>query len=206
MSTAGPVADRVGVERRAGEARVNLIRLLALVGFYGYHLIDVALSRDDPTYTPDYRASVTALAAGWVGVVVLVRAWLLQGRWPAVLHYLTVLADAALVTALVTVSGGPKSPLVALFLLVVATAPLRLSLRVVYAATAAAVLGYLTALGHYVFVRVGVTAYYTDPAVRISRPQEVVTVLALLTAGMLAAQAVRQARRLAAEAIPEVGL
>jgi hypothetical protein len=205
MSTTVSAADRVAVERWAGEARVNDVRLLALVAFYGYHLLEVAASGDDPAYTPDYRAAVTLLALGWAGVVVLVHAWLRQGRAAPALHYLTVLADAGLVTALVTVSGGPKSPLVALYLLVVASAPLRLSLRVVYAATAAAVLGYLAALGHYVFVRVGVTAYYADPAVRVSRPQEVVLVLVLLTAGLLAGQAVRQARRLAAEPIPEVG-
>jgi hypothetical protein len=196
--------DRIALERWAGEARVNLIRLVALLAFYGYHLIDVALSRDDPAYTPDYRAAVAALALAWAGVVVLVHAWLRAGRLPPALPYLATLADAALVTALVTVSGGPKSPLVLLYLLVIAAAPLRLSLRVVYVATAAAVLGYLIALGHYVFVRVGASAYYADPALRIPRPQEVVTVLALLTAGLLAGQAVRQAHRLAAEPIREV--
>jgi len=184
------------VEAWAGEVRVNLVRTIALVTFYGYHLIDVYLSRDDPTYTPAYRTSVTAVVVGWAGVILIAYAILRPGRLPPALPYFTVAADAVLTASLVTVSGGPRSPLVLLFLLLVGAAPLRLSRPVVYVSTAAAVLGYLATLGHYIFVRTGATAYYADRAARISRPQEVVTVLALLTAGLLAGQIVRQSHRL----------
>lgn len=196
MSSANTIEATRRVEAWAGEVRVNLVRLVALIAFYGYHLIDVYLSRDDPSYTPGYRGSVTAVVLGWAGVIVIAYASLRAGRLPTGLPYLTSLADAALVTALVTLSGGPKSALVLLYLLVVAAAPLRLSLPVVYWSTAWAGLGYLIALGHYVFVRVGATAYYADPAVRISRPQEVISILAILTAGLLAGQVVRQSHRL----------
>jgi hypothetical protein len=197
-------ADRTAVERWAGEARVNLVRLTALIAFYAYHLFDVYQNRDNPAYTPDYRAAVAAVAFGWAGVVVVAHAWLRRGQTPAVLPVLTTLADAALVTALVTVSGGPQStPLVLLYPLVVAAAPPRLSVRLVWVATLAAAAGYLVALGHYVFVRVGTAAYYSDPAVRIPRAQEAVTLLAILTAGLLAGQAVRQALRLSAAAARE---
>jgi hypothetical protein len=195
-----PVAAKTvrQVEAWAGEVRVNLVRVVALLGFYGYHLVDVYLSRDDPSYTAEYRASVAAVAVGWAGVIAITYAVLRQGRLPPTLPYLTVAADAALAAALVIVSGGPRSPLVQLFLLVVAAAPLRLSLPVVYASTAAALIGYLVTLGHYVFVWVGTTAYYADATLRISRPQQVVTVLAILTAGLLAGQIVRQSYRLIA--------
>ena len=204
MSTAVAGGDRVAVERWAGEVRVNLVRLVALIAFYAYHLFDVYQNRDNQAYTPQYRASVAAVAFAWAGVVVLAHAGLRPGRLPVALPIFTTLADAALVTALVTVSGGPKStPLVLLYLLVVAAAPPRLSLRLVWLATAAAGLGYLIALGHYVFVRIGTTTYYSDAALRIPRPQEAITVLAILTAGLLAGQAVRQALRLTTrEAVP----
>ena len=196
MSTAA-VGDRLAVERWAGEVRVNLVRLTALVAFYAYHLFDVYQNRDNPAYTPEYRASVAAVAFAWAGVVVLAHAWLRGGALPAMLPVVTTLADAALVTALVIVSGGPKStPLVLLYLLVVAAAPPRLSLRLVWIATLAAGAGYVVALGHYVFVRIGRAVYYADDAVRIPRAQEAVTVLAIVTAGLLAGQAVRQALRL----------
>jgi hypothetical protein len=68
-----------------------------------------------------------------------------------------------------------STPPVLLYLLVVAASPPRLSLRLVWLATAAAGLGYLAALGHYAFVRVGVG-----------------------TAALLAGQAVRRSLRLAA--------
>jgi hypothetical protein len=189
--------DRVAVERWAGEVRVNLVRLTALVAFYAYHLFDVYQNRDNPAYSSEYRAAVAAVAFAWAGVVVLTHALLRTGRLPAALPVFTTLADAALVTAIITVSGGPKStPLVLLYPLVVAAAPPRLSRRLVHLATLAAGAGYLIALGHYVFVRIGTAAYYADPAVRIPRPQEAITVLAILTAGLLAGQAVRQAIRL----------
>jgi hypothetical protein len=187
----------IGVERWAGEVRVNLVRLTALIIFYAYHLFDVYQNRDNPAYTPNYRADVAAVAFAWAGVVVVAHAGLRSGRLPTGLPVFTTLADAALVTALVTVSGGPKStPLVLLYLLIVAAAPPRLSVLLVWLAAVAAALGYLVALGHYVFVRVGTTVYYGDAAVRVPRPQEVITVLAILTAGLLAGQAVRQALRL----------
>jgi hypothetical protein len=199
MSTAAAGSDPVAVERWAGEVRVNLIRLTALVAFYAYHLFDVYQNRENPAYTPEYRAAVAATAFAWAGVVVIAYAGLRSGRLLVGLPIFTTLADAALVTILVTVSGGPKStPLVLLYLLVVASSPPRLSLRLVWLATLAALAGYVVALGHFVFVRVGTAVYYSDPAVRIPRPQEAITVLAILTAGLLAGQAVRQALRLMA--------
>jgi hypothetical protein len=206
VSTAAAGGDRVAVERWAGEVRVNLVRLTALVAFYAYHLFDVYQNRDNSAYTPEYRAAVAAVVFAWAGVVVLAHAWLRRDRLPPALPILTTLADAVLVTALVTVSGGPKStPLVLLYPLVVAAAPPRLSLRLVWLATVAAALGYVVALGHYVFVRLGSAAYYGDPAVRIPRSQEAITLLAILTAGLLAGQAVRQVLRLTGDTDREVG-
>jgi len=57
---------------------------------------------------------------GWAGVIAIAYAVLRQRRLPSALPYLTTLADAALVTALVVVSGGPRNTLVLLFLLIVA--------------------------------------------------------------------------------------
>jgi hypothetical protein len=204
MSTAA-ARDRLAVERWAGEVRVNLVRLTALIAFYAYHLFDAWQNRDNPAYTPQYRTAVTAVVFAWAGVVVLAYAWLRTGRLPVGLPTFTTLADAVLTTALVTVSGGPKStPLVLLYLLIVAAGPPRLSLRLVWLATAAAGLGYLVALGHYVFIRIGTAAYYSDSAIRIPRPQEAITLLAIVTAGLLAGQAVRQSLRLTANSGQEV--
>jgi hypothetical protein len=118
-------------------------------------------------------------------------------RPPPALMYWTTAWDVVLVAVLVMVAGGPKSPLVLLYFLVIAAAPLRLSLPLVYAATLGSVAAYAFLLGHYAFYVVGFDRYYATPEVRVPRTQEAVFVLGLLAAGVLAGQGVRQARRLA---------
>ena len=105
--------------------------------------------------------------------------------------------DAVLITTLLVLAGGPQSPLVILYFLVVAAAPLRLSLRLVYAATLLAAAGYLFLLGHHVFYRVGYETYYATPGLGSRRTQQAIFLLGLLTSGVLAGQVLRQALRLA---------
>ena len=56
----------------------------------------------------------------------------------------------------------------------------------------------LIVLGYYVFFRIGASKYYSADFDRIPRVNEVLFLLALGTAGLLAGQMVRQARRLVA--------
>ena len=101
-----------------------------------------------------------------------------------------------MVTTLCAIAGGPRTPLVVLFFAVIASAPLRLSLRLVYVTTIGAVLGYLFLLGYYAWYVIGWTKYYSTPDLRIPRSAEAIVVLALLTTGVFAGQVVRQARRM----------
>jgi hypothetical protein len=201
---AGGFVGAKRAESWAGEVRLNLVRLAALLGFYGYHLVNVFLSRDDPSLASPYHVSVTALVMVWsVGVVVL---WLYLSRhWaPPALKYVVTAWDALLITTLLVLAaappgpqgGAPRSPLVILYFLVIAAAPLRLSLRLVYAATLVTLAAYGFLLGHYAFFVVGAERYYAEPSWRIPRTQEVIFALGLLGAGALAGQVVRQARRL----------
>jgi hypothetical protein len=190
------------IESWAGEVRVNLIRLAAILAFYGYHLLNYYVIKDDPTLTPDYHTAATSLVLAWSCAVVLLHFCLTHRYNPAWLKYAATVWDALIITALLILPGdyrtvGPRSPLVALYFLLIAAAPLRLSLHVVYVATFAAMGGYLIALGYYAYVLVGYHKYYSDPAVRISRTQEVILLLALGAAGLLAGQVVRQMRRVA---------
>jgi hypothetical protein len=95
------------------------------------------------------------------------------------------------------VAGAPRTPLVLLYFPVIASAPLRLSLPVVYAATAGAIAGYLFSLGYYAWYLVGFDRYYATPELRIPRSEEAIVVLSLLVTGLFAGQAVRQAVRIA---------
>ena len=197
MGNEGQWADARRVEGWAGEVRVNLIRLAALIAFYGHHLVNVYVLQGDPTLRGTYHATVTVVVLAW-GFAVFVLYWCLSRRWvPPALKYVSTLWDLFLITALLVLTrDGPASPLILLYFLVVASSPLRLSLRLVYVATLGSVVAYLLLLGYYAFVLIGAERYYADSAVRIPRTHQVIVVLALGTAGVLAGQAVRQARRL----------
>lgn len=198
-ATAPPDAweDVRRVEEWAGEGRVNLVRLLGIVLFYGRHVIEYTMAPAGAAVRGAYHLRVTWLAVAWAASAVLVRYQLARRLVPPWLKYATTAWDLFLVTLLCMIAGGPRSPLVLLYFLVIAMAPLRLSLRLVYATTAGAIAGYLCLLAHYAWYRIGWEKYYATPEVRIPRGEEAVYVLALLVAGLLAGQFVRQARRIA---------
>jgi hypothetical protein len=184
--------DACRIESWAGEVRVNLIRLAAILVFYGHHLVNVYLVRDDPAISGAYHTAVTALVLTW-SVVVLALYFCLSRRWvPPALKYVATACDLLLITALAALTGDPKSSLPTLFFLVIGAAALRLSLPLVYAATFGAIAGYLFFLG---YVRFWLQLAESE---RLSRPNQVIFVLALGAAGIVAGQMVRQARRLVA--------
>jgi hypothetical protein len=183
-------ADARRIENWAGEVRVNLIRLAAIVVFYAQHLVNVYLFRDDPTISGAYHNAVTALVLVWSVLVVLLY-FCLSRRWvPPALKYVATAWDIVLITLLLLLTRDPKTMLLVLYFLVVATAPMRLSLPLVYFATLGAIAAYLYFLG---FVRFWLQLPTQQ---RLSRPQQIIFLLALGTAGLLAGQVVRQARRL----------
>jgi hypothetical protein len=183
-------------ESWAGEVRVNLLRLLGITLFYARHLIEWLLAPADAPVRGSYHVSVTAIAIAWAGAAVVLHLWLRQRRYPEWLKYATTLLDAFMMTLLCAVAGGPLSPLVLLYFALIATAPLRLSVWLVYVATAAAVGGYLVLLGHYAWYQIGFHKYYSTPELRVPRRQEAIVLLAMLVCGLLAGQTVRQMKRL----------
>jgi hypothetical protein len=219
MSAVTPGADALGAEGRAGEVRLNLVRLAALAAFYGYHLVNVSVHRNDATLAGAYHVAVTALVMVWASGAAGLYLYLsrrtgpvvesstredrpvtarihLPGGVPEWLPYAVTAWDALLITTLLMLAGGPQTPLVVLYFLLVAAAPLRLSLRLVYAATLLAVAGYLFVLGHHIFWRIRFDRYYDTETHRVPRTEEAVMLLGLLASGVLAGQVVRQARRL----------
>ena len=191
-------ADARRLEAWAGEVRVNLIRAAALLVFYGHHLLVVYVyggDRSDEAIV--HHAKVTAIALAWMAAVFVLYVCLTR-RWvPPGLKYAATFWDIAMSSALLVASpDGPRSPLLYLYFVVLATSPLRLSLPLVYAATFGVMAAATAVLGHYVFSQVGREAYYApDSPYRIARSSEIIFLLAVGTAGLLAGQVVRQARR-----------
>jgi hypothetical protein len=190
MAVANPWPDAQRIESWAGEVRVNLIRLIALVVFYGHHLINVYLIQDDPSLRGDYHTGVTALVMAW-SIAVLALYICLSRRWvPPALKYLATAWDIILITALVNLTRDPKTMQTSLYFLVISAAGLRLSLPLVYTATLGSMAAYAFFLGYVRF-------WWELPETeRLSRPNQVIFLLALGTAGILTGQLVRQARRL----------
>jgi hypothetical protein len=182
--------DACRIESWAGEVRVNLIRLVAILCFYGNHLLTIYGSADRTAVTSTYNAAVNGLTIAW-GVGVLVLYFCLARRWvPPYLKYVATAWDLVLLTLLLGVSGEPRTTLSALYFLIIAAAPLRLSIRLVQAATLGSMAGFLLFLG---YVRWGLGLAEQD---RMPRTQQIIFVLALGGAGLLAGQVVRQIRRL----------
>jgi hypothetical protein len=195
LADEGDAAERI--ESLAGEVRVNLVRLVALIAFYAQHLANVYIFRDSDAADPSFHAVATAIVVAWAVAVVVLHVLLVRRLWLPNLKYAATLWDTAMITALVVAAGGPRSPLCILYLLVIAAVPLRLSLRLAYVATFSCMGGYLLALGYYVYFLVGYEQYYATAELRIPRSAEIIFLLALATSGFLAGQIVRQSKRLA---------
>lgn len=178
------------LEGLAGEVRVNLIRLAAILAFYGHHLVNVFLIDDDPTRKGNYHMVVTSLVLAWALTVLIVHFCLLRRWLPAGLKYVVTVWDILLITTLLMIGGNGRTMLAVLYFLVIVAAPLRLSLPLVWVATLGTMAGYAFFLG---YIRWQLQLPIEQ---RLSRPQQIVFLLALGAAGLLAGQFVRQGRRL----------
>jgi hypothetical protein len=142
---------------------------------------------------------VTWVVALWAAAVIALHWRLVHRRVPSWLKYASAGFDAAMIALICCIAcvanGSPRTPLVLLFFPLIATAPLRMSLRLVYFTTAAAGVGYLVLLAFYAWGYVGFQKYYATPELRIPRSEEAVYLLAMIVSGLLAGQMVRQVRR-----------
>lgn len=178
------------------EARANLLRicgigafyLIELVNYYGLRVGPVELS-PLPGVDQQFHAQVTMLALLWAMLSLGVLLALRQQWFPWWLKYATTCCDAVLLTSILVVADGPKSPLVVAYFLVMLLAALRFNLRLVHCAAAACMAGYVFLLG---YARFG-----TQRDLRVPRHEQAMVLLALLLSGVILGQMARYVRRLA---------
>ncbi len=186
-----------------GESRVNLLRTAGIGAFYLVHLLHYyqaglgGLELKEPAAGEmSFHVAVTALAVAWTMVALGVLLCLRQRIFPAALKYVSTGCDLLLLTAILYIGGGPRSPLVAVYFLIIALTTLRLSLPLVRMATAGSLLGYLILLGVAkwpdTFGRAGAD-------LRVPRYEQLIVLLALALCGVILGQLVRRTRRLAEE-------
>jgi hypothetical protein len=181
------------------EGRVNLIRLGAVVLFYLVEVVRhygvpfdwLELPSAGPNDAP-FHWAVAALCALWV-VCATGLAWMLRERFfPRWLPYASTAADLALLTAILTLGHGPKSPLLAAYFVVLALACLRLDLWLLWFAGGGVAVGYLFLLGYARF-------YAPERELSVPRFHEALFLLALTMTAVVLGQLIRRVRGLAAE-------
>jgi hypothetical protein len=103
-----PWTDLQRLESWAGEFRVNLIRLAALLGFYGHHLVNVYLLDGLEEMPVNYNLLVMLLVFSW-GIQVLLMHLCLSHRWnPPALRFVVTGGDLVFNTLLLMIGGGPS--------------------------------------------------------------------------------------------------
>ena len=173
-----------------GERRANLLRLLGIGAFYTVELINrrglrLGVLEFPPVAGADdrFHYSITALAVAWTMLGLGVMLALRRPTYPGWLKYVATLGDLALLTALLVVADGPRSPLVVVFFLLIALAGLRLDLLLVRLATIGAVAAYLYLNG---FAR-----WFTEREIGVPRYHQLVVLIALALTGVVLGQIIR---------------
>src|SRR3954452_2552426 len=101
-----------------GEGRANLLRIVGIAAFYIVELINdhglsLGLVQMPRIRDRAFHLAVTALAVSWTMVALAVLLCLRRHIFPAALKFLSTGADLVLLTGVLAVADGPRSPLVA---------------------------------------------------------------------------------------------
>lgn len=179
----------------AGEVRASFLRLLAILALYTTHLLNY-YAFQPPGLTEQFHQLMTAMAGAWCVFGAAVVVTLRRQYFPEWLKYAVTAVDLAFLTALLTLAGGPESPLVVGYFLILVLATLRFSLGLISFTTLGCLLGYLVVLGE------GHPAWWgaNDPH-QVPRHQQLVTAVALVLTGAILGQVVRRVKGMAQELV-----
>lgn len=176
-----------------GEERANLLRVIGVAVFYALEVLNYrGLSLGGLRVAPvdgvdaDFHAMATALAVAWIALAAAVLVALKSHLFPPALKYVSTGADLVLLTAVLTLADGPRSPVLLALLLVIVLAGTRLDRGLVAFATAGAVAGY-----GFVLLDVGVRR----PALQVPPHWQLTTVAALILCGVVTSAILVEVRR-----------
>src|SRR5262249_40188442 len=134
-----------------------------------------------------FHASMTGLALAWTMVALVTLICLRTHVFPATLKYATTACDVLLLTAVLMIADGPRSPLAVGYFLVIALAAMRLSRGLIWAATLGSMAGYLFLLGYVKYFAAD------DRATMMAVPRyyQMIMLVALALSGIILGQVVR---------------
>jgi hypothetical protein len=184
----------------AGEARANLLRIVAVGAFYIVELINYHLIGQAGEAYQSFHRTATAVAVAWTLLALGVLLCLRRQIFPPALKYVSTACDIVLLTSLaLAVEGptaGPNSPLVFIYFLIIALAGLRFNLRLVWCATIGSLLGYLTLVAAIDRRDYG---QWFDEKHAVPPIEQLMMLLSLALVGVIVGQIVRRARAIAEE-------
>ena len=191
-----------------GEARANLLRIIAIGTFYLIHLWSYFSSlgklpnwgllqlAESGSIDRRFHVMVTLLAVAWVMMAAAVHLALRGRFFPPWLPMLSTLCDVLFLTSVMTISAGPRSPLVVGYFLIIALSALRFDLLLVQVTSVASVVGYVSLLGYAKWP----ATFGGDPAIDLTVPryQQLIVLAALALTGIIVGQVVRRVSHLVA--------
>lgn len=182
-----------------GEHRANLLRIVGIAAFYaielvnyhGLHLGFLDLPKQEGISTSFHQA-VTALAVAWTMVGLAVYLCLSQRVFPSMLKYVSTALDITLLTVIIILADGPRSPLVVGYFLLIVLSGLRFHLVLVRCATVGSVVGYLVVSGY--------ARWFAERGdLRVPRYHQIMLIVALALTGITLGQIIRRVRTLAVD-------
>ncbi len=183
-----------------GEARANLLRIIAIGVFYSIELLansGYASAWLQLGATVDLKAHqvITAVAVAWTLVALGVHVLLREQIFPPGLKYVTTTCDILLLTLMLMVAHGPRSAMVVGYFLIIVLSGLRFQLRLVWCATLGTMAAYLFLLGY--------ARWFAPEAMRagmlVPRYQQFIVLAALGLTGVMLGQIIRRVKSLAAD-------
>lgn len=194
-----PVAEREWFiagrwQEYEGERRANLLRILGIGVFYAvelinYHGLRLGILQMPAVVDRPFHQATTALAVAWIMVSLGVFLCLQQRFFPGTLKFFSTGCDIVLLTAILTIADGPRSPLLIGYFPLLVLAAMRISLSLVWFATIGSMAGYLFLLGY--------AKWFTERDLRVPRYHELIFLLALGLSGVVLGQILRRVRRMA---------
>jgi hypothetical protein len=147
---------------------------------------------DSGEISTKFHIEMTLLAVAWAMLALGVLLVLQQRIFPLWLPFCTTACDIVLLTSVLCISSGARSPLVAGYFLILVLAALRLNLPLIWCATALCGLGYLAVLGYAKWFPLADGVGQS----RVPRYHQVIVLLAIVLAGVMLGQIVRAVWRL----------
>jgi hypothetical protein len=175
-----------------GEERANQIRLIAVGLFYAVHIVRYvtlpfdAMTEDRIAEWNLFHVQVTLLAVFWTMLAIGLKVALQYRKFPWWLKYLSTGVDLTLMSSVLLIADGPRSPATVGYFVIVAVAALRFRLRMIWCATAGAMLLYLALNLH--------ALYFSSREIDIPPQQAAMFLVALALEGIAIGQLVRKTK------------